>query len=158
MFCKMFVLKLRKLMFIQCGTYSYEMHGLAPVLIDGVRHIYKFIQTKHVVYLDFCLSSFLNKPHRYLIQISSVLALSPGKTKVIKAVWLEDILGLCEITHVLKENLWFIINVLLQYLFGRISFGVKILIYCFSKCIWQHTKQEKLSRKKNILTRKSLNV
>ena len=57
-------------------------------------------ELKHIVYLDFCLSSFV-KIHIYLMQISSFLTFSPVKMKVVKAVWLEDILELCEITHVL---------------------------------------------------------
>ena len=58
-------------------------------------------ELKHIVYLDFCLSSFVNKIHIYLMQISSFLTLSPVKIKLVKAVWLEDILELCEIIHVL---------------------------------------------------------
>ena len=58
-------------------------------------------ELKHIVYLDFCLSSFVNKIHIYLMQISSFLTLSPVKMKLVKPVWLEDILELCEIIHVL---------------------------------------------------------
>lgn len=73
--CKTFVLKLRKIMVIQYGIYSYEVCGLVIILIDEVNHIYKLIHAKHIIYLGFCLSSFLNKPHRHLIWLPNSLVL-----------------------------------------------------------------------------------